>query len=411
MRAQLVRPVALGALTGFMLLASSSDVFGASMARPMGAISPIVKGVCSSRPKAAILLDSALGPTGSPSSSGSASGTAKASDSTSASGTPTASNSSSERPTAKPTTTKTASPTPKPTTTKSSSPSPKPTSSTTSPSPHPTPSHSSSPPTTSPTSTPTKTPSPSPSPSKQTPQLCVSVQSLTTSSQVRPGHKAGFAIWVWSTHGDSKSVTVDIHIGSAKHVDAPRFTVCPSSGTAACGIGTLPAGQADELQATAAVQSSAVNGEQVDLSAAASGKGSHSFTASGSVVVTATTPTPTPTTSSPPAATTTLPPVSLPPVTGSGTSLGNPAGLFPTVSPAPSQSPGGTIGFPPAKKRVARAATVAAIVPLDPRLIGGQLAGLAVLAGAIAIAIARLSFRRPKPQDGPAGQGKNQSSS
>jgi len=39
----------------------------------------------------------------------------------------------------------------------------------------------------------------------------------------------------------------------------------------------------------------------------------------------------------------------------------------------------------------------AATVPLDSRLIGGQLAGLAVLAGAVMIAIARLSLRAPKP--------------
>jgi hypothetical protein len=40
---------------------------------------------------------------------------------------------------------------------------------------------------------------------------------------------------------------------------------------------------------------------------------------------------------------------------------------------------------------------VSATVPLDDRLIGGQLAGLAVLAGAVAMAIARLSLRTPKP--------------
>ena len=44
------------------------------------------------------------------------------------------------------------------------------------------------------------------------------------------------------------------------------------------------------------------------------------------------------------------------------------------------------------------ALATSATLPLDPRLIGGQLAGLAVLAGAIAIAIARLSLRSPKPQ-------------
>jgi hypothetical protein len=48
-----------------------------------------------------------------------------------------------------------------------------------------------------------------------------------------------------------------------------------------------------------------------------------------------------------------------------------------------------------------RAVTASATVPLDSRLIGGQLAGLAVLAGAIVIAIARLSLRTPRPQDGP----------
>jgi hypothetical protein len=39
-------------------------------------------------------------------------------------------------------------------------------------------------------------------------------------------------------------------------------------------------------------------------------------------------------------------------------------------------------------------------VPLDARLIGGQLAGLIVLAGAVTIAIARLSLRTAKPQEG-----------
>jgi hypothetical protein len=38
-------------------------------------------------------------------------------------------------------------------------------------------------------------------------------------------------------------------------------------------------------------------------------------------------------------------------------------------------------------------------VPVDARLIGGQLAGLAVLAAAVTIAIARLSLRTSKPQD------------
>ncbi len=41
---------------------------------------------------------------------------------------------------------------------------------------------------------------------------------------------------------------------------------------------------------------------------------------------------------------------------------------------------------------------MSATLPLDSRLIGGQLAGLAVLACAVAAAIARLSLRSPRPQ-------------
>jgi hypothetical protein len=44
-------------------------------------------------------------------------------------------------------------------------------------------------------------------------------------------------------------------------------------------------------------------------------------------------------------------------------------------------------------------------VPLDPRLIGGQLAGLAVLAAAITMVVARLSLRTPQSAGaGQAGQ-------
>jgi hypothetical protein len=45
--------------------------------------------------------------------------------------------------------------------------------------------------------------------------------------------------------------------------------------------------------------------------------------------------------------------------------------------------------------------TDAAILPLDSRLIGWQLAGLIVLASAIAIAVVRLSLRS-RGHDGPA---------
>ena len=53
-----------------------------------------------------------------------------------------------------------------------------------------------------------------------------------------------------------------------------------------------------------------------------------------------------------------------------------------------------------------KAINLSAGLPLDVRLIGGQVIGLAVLAAAVTIAVARLSLRRqPQPpgEDGPGG--------
>ena len=230
------------------------------------------------------------------------------------------------------------------------------------------------------------------------------MQALNGSSEVHPGHKADYAIWVWSTHGTSRGVSVNIHIGYARDVASPHFTVCPSSGGSNCSLGSLAEGRADELEATSLVRSSASSGEMIQLTAAASGGNAHSYNASGSieVVTPGNTPHPTPT---PPTTTVTLPPVTLPPVTGSGGGGAN--GLFPTISPGTGSSSGsgsgggGGVTFPSAHKSRSKVTTDAAIVPLDPRLIGGQLAGLAVLLAAIAIAIARLSLRKPRTQDGP----------
>ena len=224
------------------------------------------------------------------------------------------------------------------------------------------------------------------------------MQALSSSSEVHPRHHASYAVWVWSTHGTSHGVTVSIRIGYARHVDAPHFTVCPNSGGSTCSLGALAAGRADELQATSYVQGAASSGEQIELTAAASGRNARSYNASGSIEVVRASTTPNPGTTSP-GTTVTLPPVTLPPVTGSGGGGAN--GLFPTISPSPGSSSGSGVSFPSAHKQRSRVATAAAIVPLDPRLIGGQLAGLAVLAGAIMIAIARLSLRKPRTQTGP----------
>jgi hypothetical protein len=478
--------VAVGAFTGFVLLVSTTDAFGATTMHVVdGGGPPIVKGSCASRPSAAIIDDSVVHHVGkhraayqgrhrktshaasdsasasvsdsasnsasasaSTSSSPSASNTPKSSapvgtatasqsasttadpspsDSTSthpsssaptqsksasASVTPSDSTSTSKSATPKPSNStsksaspsKTASPSTSPTSTKTATPTPSPTKTTKTPTPTPTPTKTTKTPT--PTPTPTKTsksPTPTPTPTKTTkpkqkePQLCVSVQALTSSSEVHPGHHATYAVWVWSTHGTSRAVSVSVRIGYARHVDAPHFTVCPSKGGSTCSLGELTAGHADELQATSWVHSSAAGGEMIELTAGVSGSNAHAYDASGSIEVVRADQTPNPTTSAP-TTTVTLPPVTLPPGTGSGG--GGAGGLFPTISPSPGSSSNGPgVTFPSARKgHRDRVATDAAIVPLDPRLIGGQLAGLAVLLGAIVIAIARLSLRKPRTE-------------
>jgi len=74
-----------------------------------------------------------------------------------------------------------------------------------------------------------------------------------------------------------------------------------------------------------------------------------------------------------------------------------PASSFPKVSPEPRLAPSPvTLPGP----RAARVADVSAEFPLDGRLIGIQVAGLAVLAAAVTIAVARLSLRRRSPRHG-----------
>jgi len=69
----------------------------------------------------------------------------------------------------------------------------------------------------------------------------------------------------------------------------------------------------------------------------------------------------------------------------------DPSLAFPVVSPSPSASPS-------AAQVPIRVADVSASFPLDTRLVSGQVIGLAVLAAAVTIAVARLSLRKQQPQ-------------
>lgn len=225
-----------------------------------------------------------------------------------------------------------------------------------------------------------------------------------SSSSVQPGGTASYAIWVWSTGAESTGTTVTVSVGSATNVEAPKFSVCPQAKSDVCTVGDLPTGQADELVAGARVRDAASAGEQITLTATAKASKSTSFHADATIDVVAA---PSASSSPAPGVGDTLPGTSLPETSlatlpsGAFTSPTDPSGLFPTVSP--------TTGTAPPASRAAKdpghpdATTASATLPLSSRLIGGQLAGLLVLASAIAIAIARLSLRTPKSHDGGGG--------
>jgi hypothetical protein len=226
-----------------------------------------------------------------------------------------------------------------------------------------------------------------------------------SSSSVQPGGTASYAIWVWSTGAASTGTTVTVSVGNAANVVAPKFTVCPQHNGAVCTVGALPVNQSEEIVASARVRDAASVGEQVTLTATAKATGATSFHASATIgVVAASSTTPGSTTpgSTIPPLPAVAPGTSLPPLpSGAFTSPTDPSGLFPTVSPSAGSSATPSPATTDPKKSDATAAS--ATLPLNTRLIGGQLAGLVLLASAITIAIARLSLRAPKPHDGGTG--------
>jgi hypothetical protein len=392
-RALMLRPAAVGALAGFALIGYST--FAELHAADASSQSTTKSAVCGTTPKSTALSSATNEATShdlatalASSSSRLRSASSSAAPSTSASGSPSASPSDSPSATA----TSSSSSNSSASTSATTTPSPSPSASAT-----PSPSPSSSEPTASPKPSSPKPTSSSPSKKHKkqkkrvTPQLCVRVQSLSSTGEVKAGHDATFVIWVWSTKAKSQAVSVRASTGGG-YGGAPAFTVCPQPEHATCALGTLPVGQAAELEARVRVRAAAGVGVHVRISAEATATGARSFKGTASDVVVAAS-TPIPSSSNLPTGT------NLPAIPGTAVSPTDPSDLFPTVSASPTPSTGSQ-QRPSAKARaLVHVADAAATVPLDTRYIGGQLAGLAVLAGAVTIAIARLSLRTPKPQD------------
>jgi len=193
--------------------------------------------------------------------------------------------------------------------------------------------------------------------------------------------------------------TAKVSISAAPGKLAPSFTVCPATGGTLCSV-ALTAGQAVQLRAAVAVPQNAAGTHLTLTATGTSPQSAASATASGSVLVSAAAP----------ASSSSTPGAGLTPA-GVGAQLPGttlPAGVLPSARlpllPSPVTDP--SLNFPQvtpspdpsSSSTPVKVSEVSASFPLSTRLVGGQIIGLAVLAAAITIAVARLSLRKPRPQ-------------
>jgi hypothetical protein len=227
----------------------------------------------------------------------------------------------------------------------------------------------------------------------------VLVQSYPSSGDVLAGDQASYIVWAWSTGADSSNVSVTASVTAASYLGSPSFSICPSASGATCTIASLPVGQVYELLASVPVTSDAPTGTGIELTVTATATGdlSDSSNATDTVVSSSTAAAGSGSggDSSADSAGDVVPPlISLPAIPGTGVTATDPTDLFPTVNPSASS---GSLGLPKAQARhVTHAAQTAYAVPVDPRLLGAQIIGLVALAGAVTIAIVRLSLRKPQ---------------
>jgi hypothetical protein len=230
--------------------------------------------------------------------------------------------------------------------------------------------------------------------------LCLTVQTLGNVSSVDAHDTVGYAIWVWLTSGTGGSAKISL-TASPSSV-SPTFSVCVPSGKSTCTVGGLSAGQHVEVQAKLTAPGS--SHKHVTLTATAtSAQAANSATASATVSITAKS-SPSPTSSpTPNLGVGTLPPAAgLPAGTFPGLGIqptGNLGSAFPQVSPSP-----GASGPPAHNGHATKTIDLSAGLPLNVRLIGGQVIGLALLAAAVTIAVARLSLRRQPQHSGEDGK-------
>jgi hypothetical protein len=228
----------------------------------------------------------------------------------------------------------------------------------------------------------------------------MTVRTLGSSNTVDPGTTVHFAIWVWLTSGSNGSVKIDVD--AAPNKVNPSFIVCDQTGGSRCTVSGLKAG--DQVKTQVKLRAAKyLAGRNITLTVAAtSSQAGNSATATDKIQVSKpgkkhhSSPTPTPT-YNPNAGYGGSYPGGTNPYSSGGVSnpYGNLGSALPPVSPSPGISPSTAAGQQQQQHQHQTEVTdLSAGLPLDVRLIGGQVIGLAILAAAITIAVARLSLRK-----------------
>ena len=222
----------------------------------------------------------------------------------------------------------------------------------------------------------------------------MTAQLVRSESQTLPRGAVTYSIWVWSTV-PSRLVTVTVST-AGRALGVPTFGLCPARAGETCSIGSMPAYQAFEVLVTDQIGKKATTGEQITMTAVVQGDAqspSNAALSPAEAAVSTVLGQRSSSSSSPTGSGTA--PTSIPGLPGTTVTPGGLSGLFPTVTPSPTPSAGANRRSP--QRKVARVTSTASSLPLDTRLIGGQLAGLAVLAAAVTMVMARLSLRTPQP--------------
>jgi hypothetical protein len=265
-------------------------------------------------------------------------------------------------------------------------------------------------PTASPSSSATTTPTPTSTPTTTPPPaatLCLSVQTLGGSNTVKPETSVHFAIWVWLTSGKSGTATITVDASPSRV--KPSFSVCQPTGGTTCSVSGLQAGDHVETQARLYAAKD-LAGRDITLTVTAtSHQAANKASATDKIEVakrsrkhSSSSPTPTPNAGDGAG----YPPASYPGGNAGYPGVTNPTGNlgsdFPQVSPSPNISPATS---PSRRQHQIEVTDLSAGLPLDVRLIGGQVVGLAILAAAVTIAVARLSLRRQPAKHSDEGSG------